>query len=195
MEYQKLIDKISSLGGSNRIGKKVSYVGKSRLTINPTIPLPNSYLKIGERYGSFSFTGWVKVKLLEDAPMSDEGYVDVDSFYEKEDAYALKNNYSEQLPIDLLPIFRSDPGDLICLDLSNNQYGKIYYWYHEGLTGKDTYLVAHSFDEFILKLAVEDEGEKDNQLTGKITKVTMTKTFLDLLKKDGYGPKGDVDPK
>ncbi|OJW38218.1 MAG: hypothetical protein BGO54_21845 [Sphingobacteriales bacterium 46-32] len=195
MEDQKLVDKISSLGGFNRIDKKVRYVGETKFAFNSDSQLPNNYLEIGKRYNSFSFTNWVKVKLLEDTPISDEGYVDVECFYEKDDAYALKSNYFDQLPIDLLPIFSSFPGDLICLNLSSKQYGKVYYWDHEGPSGSDTFLIAHSFDEFVLKLEVEDEEETDSKPMGKITKVTMTKEFLDLLKKDGYGPKDDSNPK
>lgn len=57
---------------------------KKGLAFNTVHPLPDGHLEIGVRVGSFSFTNWVKIKLLEDTPMSDEGYIGVECFYEKE---------------------------------------------------------------------------------------------------------------
>ena len=50
-----------------------------------------------------------------------------------------------------LPIGVSVSGDLLCMGMQEERYGKIYYWYHEDESeGKGYYFVAESFGKFIL---------------------------------------------
>lgn len=51
-----------------------------------------------------------------------------------------------------LPIGEDPGGDLICLDVSGENEGKIYFWDHEVAPPNNLYLVANSFTEFLEKL-------------------------------------------
>uniref|UniRef100_UPI00300B0FA1 SMI1/KNR4 family protein n=1 Tax=Solibacillus ferritrahens TaxID=3098620 RepID=UPI00300B0FA1 len=67
----------------------------------------------------------------------------------------------------VMPIADADGGDLICIGLKDKYRGKIYYWYHEGeMTDEDGkeyyYLIANSFEEFILKFSLHERKKNVN---------------------------------
>lgn len=59
----------------------------------------------------------------------------------------------DRIPDKLLPIAHSDNNDIYCLDLSDKNYGKIYFWDLRGECGKacwdNIYFVANSFTELL----------------------------------------------
>ncbi|MEX0677565.1 MAG: SMI1/KNR4 family protein [Pirellulales bacterium] len=61
--------------------------------------------------------------------------------------------FSGRIPDTFVPIM-SAWGDLVCIDLAEEDYGKIFYWnrYHEGSDINLVYLIADSFTEFLLSL-------------------------------------------
>jgi hypothetical protein len=67
--------------------------------------------------------------------------------------------FRERIPDNLMPIGSSDSGDLYLINLSGDDYGKIYFWDHEDECGKNCwdniYFVASSFSEFLEKLTDE----------------------------------------
>ncbi|WP_318010246.1 SMI1/KNR4 family protein [Bacillus sp. 28A-2] len=66
--------------------------------------------------------------------------------------------YKEQLP----EIADVDGGDLICLDVSEINQGKIYFWDHElGDGEQDLFLIANTFTEFIEGLFIVEDDDDD----------------------------------
>ncbi|KIL11061.1 SMI1/KNR4 family protein [Bacillus sp. Je.9.29.b] len=73
--------------------------------------------------------------------------------------------YKDQLPEQIIPIADADGGDLICLDVSKINQGKIYFWDHELRDREqDLFLIADTFTEFIEGLfVVEDDEDSDTE--------------------------------
>lgn len=83
--------------------------------------------------------------------------------------------YQDRIPTSCIPIGTDGGGNLILMDLKENNYGFIYFWDHEyewdaeeyeEETGLDfteeikyqnTYLIADSFSSFLEKLTVKEE--------------------------------------
>lgn len=67
--------------------------------------------------------------------------------------------FQNRVPSDLLPIAFDPGGNIICLGVSGEKKGGIYFWDHndESMPGEEPdyhniYFIAPSFDEFILNL-------------------------------------------
>ncbi|AXV61792.1 SMI1/KNR4 family protein, partial [Bacillus subtilis] len=86
-----------------------------------------------------------------------------------EDFYGLANDhsnlqkaidtYSDRFPKNIIPIASSSGGNEICMDIDNE---KILFWDHElSHPDKDFFLIANSFEEFILSL-VDEPIEADD---------------------------------
>lgn len=73
--------------------------------------------------------------------------------------------YNEQLPEQIIPIADADGGDLICLDVSEINQGKIYFWDHELRDREqDLFLIADTFTEFIEGLFVVEDDDEDSDI-------------------------------
>ncbi len=190
MKVEKIIKKIESLGKREKVAPKPS--GSSPRSQNfdevNKYNLPSIYLEISKKYGSFSFEKWIMVKSVDTIPISENGYVSVDGFYAFEDAFQLFNEYKEQLPSGMIPFSDGEPGDLICIASEGEKNGKIYYWHHESPKNKDLYLLANDLEQFILSLEIFEEKDEEPG-DEKITKVQLSDDFINMLKKDGFGPK------
>ncbi|PLS07549.1 SMI1/KNR4 family protein [Bacillus halotolerans] len=90
-----------------------------------------------------------------------------------EDFYGLANDhssiqkaidtYSDRFPRNIIPIASSAGGNEICMDIDNE---KILFWDHElSHPDKDFFLIANSFEEFILSL-VDEPIEADEEDDG-----------------------------
>jgi hypothetical protein len=68
--------------------------------------------------------------------------------------------FSGRIPETLLPIM-DGWGNLVCVDVGEKNYGKILYWDrdHEGCDFNLVYLIADSFDEFLLSLTPDTETD------------------------------------
>ncbi|UYP22060.1 SMI1/KNR4 family protein [Bacillus velezensis] len=70
------------------------------------------------------------------------------------------NTYSDRFPRNIIPIASSAGGNEICMDIDNE---KVLFWDHElSHPEKDFFLIANSFEEFILSL-VDEPIESDEQ--------------------------------
>ncbi|MGX8232018.1 SMI1/KNR4 family protein [Bacillus subtilis] len=71
------------------------------------------------------------------------------------------DTYSDRFPRNIIPIASSAGGNEICMDIDNE---KILFWDHEfSHPDKDFFLIANSFEEFILSLVDEPiEAEEDD---------------------------------
>ena len=166
--------------------------------------LPVEYRFFYDKYGAFCFNNRVYTK-SEDM-ISQLGWGEelrADFFYSLSDTSkcsvwrALDKLASPGG--DLLPICYGLSGDLICLDLGSENYGKVYYWFHEGYENETLFLIANDFYSFIMSLEVdteamtpvvdEDTKSEDKETDGgKITTI-ITPELLELLRKSGHEPK------
>ncbi|MDQ0927832.1 cell wall assembly regulator SMI1 [Bacillus atrophaeus] len=70
------------------------------------------------------------------------------------------DTYSDRFPRNIIPIASSAGGNEICIDIENE---KILFWDHElSHPDKDFFLIANSFEEFILSLVDEPIETDDN---------------------------------
>ena len=67
--------------------------------------------------------------------------------------------FRDRVPSDLLPVARDPGGSLICLAVSGENYGKIYFWDREDEVEegeepdyRNVYFIANSFDELLENL-------------------------------------------
>ncbi|MCO4850697.1 SMI1/KNR4 family protein [Bacillus vallismortis] len=73
------------------------------------------------------------------------------------------DTYSDRFPRNIIPIASSAGGNEICMDIDNE---KILFWDHElSHPNKDFFLIANSFEEFILSL-VDEPIEVDEEDDG-----------------------------
>jgi SMI1 / KNR4 family (SUKH-1) len=137
--------------------------------------LPKDYAEFLQDYGCYGLEGSIWFPFLEPYPHGDGELIDV--FFglntSEEDDYSLIEyfkNYEGRMPKNMLPI-ASDPGaSKICLSLSGDDRGAVYYWYfgEEEMVDEgeepgysNLYLIANSFDEFMNVLqAPNDEDEQ-----------------------------------
>ena len=84
----------------------------------------------------------------------------------------------EKIPDELLPIARDDGGNIICLGIQGDYYGKLYYWTtNYSFWGEEDlnyiYLISNSFTDFINGLYSGEYDGKGNFIRkyqdGKIT--------------------------
>lgn len=81
--------------------------------------------------------------------------------------YSLPYNYNEYRGMilnNLIPIGNDYSGNLICIDINKNNFGKIYFSHHDYFSYNDekptnfgTYFIANSFAEFFSSL--KESGE------------------------------------
>lgn len=84
--------------------------------------------------------------------------------------------YKERVPLNCIPIARDAGGNIVCLNLSSDRYGNVYFWNHEKesdfelgkMTVNDLYFIANSFTEFFNTL--EQDKAVDSELEGYAAK-------------------------
>jgi hypothetical protein len=93
--------------------------------------------------------------------------------------------YKRRIPGTCIPIGRDAGGNIVCLNLSESNYGYVYFWNHEEelkfeegtITIDDLYFIADSFQEFLN--SVEKEKVKETEVEGyKVKKVWIDPDFL-----------------
>ena len=129
---------------------------------------------------------------LEDNIIKDSEYgVYIRNFYgtSREDYLDISTNYDcyiGRLPYKCVPIADPEFGNQICISLSGDSYGKIYFWDHEimdtedgercTLSVEDMVLLANSFDELLEKIVeftfdMEEKNIKHIKITERIKKI------------------------
>lgn len=135
--------------------------------------LPSDYSEFLEEYGGCFIKDNRMYQPIEETPLTPkDGFESIGFFYGiTNDTYNIESiieSYKGLLGNTIMPIADADGGDLVCIGLKGKCRGKIYYWYHEGeklnKNGEEYYyLIANSFDEFILKFSFH-ERENDVNL-------------------------------
>jgi hypothetical protein len=68
--------------------------------------------------------------------------------------------YRDRIPVNLLPIALPLAVDLVCLSISGDDYGTVYFWDHnwesDELDYTNVHFIAHSFNELLNNLYPED---------------------------------------
>ncbi len=96
---------------------------------------PESYRELLGRYGAFGFNGaseddpYVYFESVEQLPeyVTDNAYCLIRGFYGRDIAEALEM-FSSRIPSSLIPIAHDGGAGQICLGVSSEDTGKIYYW-------------------------------------------------------------------
>ena len=80
-----------------------------------------------------------------------------------DDIISTLGDYEGRIPSTLLPIGEDAGGNQICLGIRGDILGKVYFWYHGGETipgepmaTNNTFLVANSFEEFVMSMRLND---------------------------------------
>ena len=121
-----------------------------------------------KRYGSFGFNKWIEFEFLAKVPpyISDLNIGHFSTFFgsgiDKDYLlFSLRFNielYRDMFLQDFIPIGDDGSGDIICMSLTEDNIGSIYYWYHEAEEDDKTlYLIAESLRDFLLKLKVNPD--------------------------------------
>lgn len=132
--------------------------------------LPHEYVQLQKKWGGFSFKNSIAVKAIGKHPVIDDsGSVSLDHFFGLEfegenSIYHWIRNYKDQIPASFLPICPGEMNDLICIDLSPSNYGKVCFWVSDITQGEEdeTFLVQNSISDLIVNAYVEEESEDDS---------------------------------
>jgi hypothetical protein len=120
------------------------------------VKLPDPYKEFYLFFGPIEFNSQVKVECLDVVQFAgNSNKVDVNYFMdlcEDPDCGIISEMKSrpDEDWTKVIPICESIAGDLICLGIAQNNFNKVYYWYHEGLEN-NLFLIANSFEDFIFK--------------------------------------------
>ena len=121
-------------------------------------------IELPKEYKDF-LTNYVEVYINDDYqfPMSEKsvftplsGFETMDFLYGG-DFIVNAEQYISNYGKEMIPIGEAS-GDIICIGIQENNFGKIFYSYHEDEGNKKYYLVAKSFNEFILSFKKKVEN-------------------------------------
>ncbi|MGD2351965.1 SMI1/KNR4 family protein [Bacillus subtilis] len=154
--------------------------------------LPHDYRKFLSKFGECYFSSKKSSNDLDydicytpvekDPWMGDDKTQLLESFYglggNERDIRNVLSTYSDRFPRHIISIAASAGGNEICLDLNN---GNVLFWDHESSNDKEFYLVANSFEDFILSF--EDEVIEDSDSSPEIE--ILNNDFAKALFEDG----------
>ncbi|MBA2939567.1 SMI1/KNR4 family protein [Paenibacillus sp. CGMCC 1.16610] len=154
--------------------------------------LPQDYKKFLLTYGRINYNHQISYSQITNIPKHDErgrmGYF----YYLQNDKHDLISNiecYLGRMPESMIPFADITGGDQLCIGVTEDVWGKIYFWDHdqehfdptEEELWNNVYLVANSFSEFILsfQIVVDEDVRRDLG----IVSVKTTPEFLKLVEK------------
>lgn len=171
--------KIKELGGIEAVmgGSVVPMLDSQLVEIEKkrSFTLPKEYRRFIKEYGASKFVTLVIFRPMVNLPsdISSSGCGCFDYFFGADNddgAYSLKwalDAYKERMPESLLPIGGDLSGGVMCIGISEDKYGEIYYWdpsnewesddFEEGddvdaLMLQNVHIVANNFLDFITRL-------------------------------------------
>jgi hypothetical protein len=187
-EFEKIEVKLSALG----VTKKLFNDSEDLDSIEQQygFRLPSEYRKFLLEYGRIDFPTGISYLLKERVPE----VARLGDFYDlQSDGFNnLRKNidtYRGRMAFNIIPIADCPGGDLICIGVIKEVYGRIFFWDHnqekfdpsENELWSNVYLVSDSFLGFILSLQKIEESTTPRDLG--IVKVTTTPEFLALVEK------------
>ncbi len=145
--------------------------------------LPNDYLEFLRQHNG----GYVKDSYSTYFKNGDQKFILTSMFGLGADD-DLKNQFEifkRRIPASCIPIGRDAGGNLVCLNLSEDNYGFVYFWDHENeleyeegkITINDLYVIAESFNEFLNSIKIDRID--DSEIEGyELKKVWIDPDFL-----------------
>ena len=159
--------------------------------------LKNEYIQIDQllidfslKYGFSFFANEVELtKSIELPPIvtQDNPGIPIGMIYgfgeTKNSIKYLRDNYSNSdfLNQEFFPICDGVAGDIIFYSLQENNFGKIYYWFHEGDYESDKYLISNNFEEFLKNLVVKKSEIKSSKKD--VVRTFISPKMLELMNK------------
>ena len=132
--------------------------------------LPMEYREFIVTYGGIALDGYVEFPIKSKCGLGDSDYLDVVYTLRSDDGYNLQKNLeasASMLPDGFLPIGQDPFGNLICLVVSGEKSGWVYFWNRAGKEGDEPRdfpgfgeicPVANGFNEFIFSLRRDPEA-------------------------------------
>jgi SMI1 / KNR4 family (SUKH-1) len=170
--------------------------GVTNLCDEANLPVSEEQIQSLEKHLKFSFSDSFKYFLKNKSPIMFRNTVSIKSisykenaiYYNDEDVYPdiiygfskeklsldIINNietYTKRMPNSLIPVGTDGSGNQICLGISDEESGKIFFWDHENecMDGflnenksdidkywNNIYFLANNFDEFLSLLEIHD---------------------------------------
>jgi hypothetical protein len=145
--------------------------------------LPSDYIEFLRRYNG----GYVKNSIGTYYKNGEQRFILTSMFGlgADDDLISQLKTYKNRIPKTCIPIGRDAGGNLICLNLSEDKYGYVYFWDHEEelkyeegkITIDDLYFIAGSFKEFLN--SIERDKKTESGVEGyKVKKVWIDPDFL-----------------
>ncbi len=116
-------------------------------------------LTLPEEYKNFllKFNGGIPEKNRVKSKYQDDLVFQITEFFGigvKEDLFLNAEAYSDRLPSKCIAIASIEGGNLLCLNLAQENYGSLYFWDHEEVSEVDISIselneVSHSFKDFL----------------------------------------------
>lgn len=165
---EKIENTISELGGleltaSFFIKKDASFSVETYLTAHK-LDLPAVYIEFSKKYGFHQFNTNVVFDSMHPIPSAyEDGACPIDFFYGwgkgTESLPKIRKTYLEQIQPEYFVFAEGIPGDQLVIHTLNN---KIYYWAHEEPVNNCLFLVADSFEKFIIGLRIKNDDDDDD---------------------------------
>lgn len=103
----------------------------------------------------------------------------------EDDLISQFEQYKSRIPDSCIPVGRDAGGNLVCLNLSDDKYGNVYFWDHEEefkyedeeISINNLYIIAETFKDF-LKSIKEDNMNESNEQGYKVKKISIDPDFL-----------------
>ncbi|MCY8228746.1 SMI1/KNR4 family protein [Bacillus spizizenii] len=192
MSFQNIEKKLAEF--SVETNNEVTDVNNEIRTFESSLEkeLPHDYRKFLSKFGECYISSKkssnnldydVCYKPVEKDPwMGDDKTQLLEGFYglggNNRDIRKILSTYSDRFPRHIIAIAASAGGNEICLDLNN---GNVLFWDHESSSDKEFYLVANSFEDFILSF--EDDAIESSDSSPEIE--ILNNDFAKALFEDG----------
>lgn len=117
------------------------------------IKIPKEYKEFLTQQCAFYVVDNYGFPMIETSELtSDDGYEKIDMFYNRE-FLSESDDFIKIWGDKVLPIGGNMGGDYVCIGVSEENFGKIFFLYHDDDEREDgLYLIANTFEEFILSI-------------------------------------------
>lgn len=145
--------------------------------------LPNDYIEFLKHHNG----GYVKNSISSYYKNGKQKFIltSMSGLGSDDDLISQYETHKNRIPNPCIPIGRDAGGNLVCLNLSKDRYGYVYFWDHEEelkyeegkITINDLYFIAETFNEFLN--SIERDDIKESKEEGyKVKNVWVDPDFL-----------------
>lgn len=144
--------------------------------------LPNDYIEFLRQHNG----GYVKNSISSYYKNGEQKFILTSMFGlgADDDLISQFETYKNRIPNTCIPIGRDAGGNLVCLNLSEDRYGYVYFWDHEEefnyeeekITINNLHFIAETFNEFLN--SIERDDIKESEEGYKVKKVWVDPDFL-----------------